>query len=580
MKRFRPGISFGDFVVADSRSKKSLINNETDRDYRRGWLIWVGVILGMTLLLVRLATLQLFYGDRYRLLADQNRIQKIKLPAQRGVIFDRNKEELVKNEKIITGTGKDERETWNRIYLLATTSAHVLGYVGEIGNDEVGLLKNLGSKYEAGDKIGRSGIEAEYEDLLRGIDGGRLVEVDNQGNISREMGRREAEPGRDLYLSLDKNILQTAQEALGNKKGAVVVSNPQTGEILALNSSPTFDPNTITTNYLQLNAQTDLPFLNRAIGGIYPPGSTFKMVTTTAAIESGKVKPEFTFNDQGIITVNGYSYTNWLFTKHGGMEGITGFSKAITRSTDTFFYTVGGMTGPELISIWARSFGLGELTGIDIPGEVIGIIPDPEWKMKTKNEAWFLGNTFQMAIGQGDILVTPIQINRMTNILATNGNNCKLHLMQAQSSKIKDQNNNQCPKVQISKQTLEIIKKGMIGACSPGGTAFPLFDWNESALNKSGSSSFAKASKDSSLPLVACKTGTAEYVAASGNVRTHGWLTAYAPADNPEISVTVLMEGGGEGSNVAAPVVRKILAKYFNVEDKYPYSAIPQEVGE
>jgi penicillin-binding protein 2 len=217
--------------------------------------------------------------------------------------------------------------------------------------------------------------------------------------------------------------------------------------------------------------------------------------------------------------------------------------------------------------------GLGELTGIDVPGEVGGVIAGPSQKEKTSGERWYLGNTYQMAIGQGDTLVTPLQLNLMTNVIASAGVKCKPHLAQYTGGE-------KCPTVEISKEVLDIIRKGMTGACSPGGTAFPLFDWNEAALRDSGSGTFAKSAEGQTLPVIACKTGTAEYVAADGKIRTHGWLTAFAPADDPQISVTVVVEGGGEGSNVAAPIVRKILAKYFNIKDTYPYGAIRQELGE
>jgi penicillin-binding protein 2 len=580
MRKFQPGVSFGDFVISDSKTRKSLVGYEVVRDFRRGWLVWIGVVIGLVILIIRLATLQIFHGERYRLLSDQNRIQIIKLTAPRGIIYDRNDQILAGNTKVVSGIGKDMREIWQRIYPAASSSAHVVGYTGEIGEEEVGLLKGVGNKYDIGDSIGRSGIEAQYEDQLRGVDGGRLVEVDSQGAIARELGRREPIPGQDLHLTVDKDLQDAGLLALGDKKGALVVSDPNTGEILALVSSPSFDPNEITSQYSQFVVQPDLPLFNRAIGGIYPPGSTFKMTVTAAAITEDKVKPGFIFNDQGIIRVGSYAYTNWLYSRGGGTEGPIGFARAITRSTDTFFYTVGGMTGPEILAAWAHKFGLGDKTNIDIPGEVEGVIPDPVWKEKTKGEKWFLGNTYQMAIGQGDVLVTPIQLNLMTNVVATGGKKCQMHLTQVTNFKSQISNDNNCTEVQIAKEAVDIIHKGMVGACNPGGTAFPIFDWNEAALKDSSVGTFARKLDGKPLPLIACKTGTAEYVAADGKTREHGWLTAYAPADDPKISVTVLMEGGGEGSNIAAPVVRKLMAVYFGVEDKYPYSAIPQVVGE
>ncbi len=211
-------------------------------------------------------------------------------------------------------------------------------------------------------------------------------------------------------------------------------------------------------------------------------------------------------------------------------------------------------------------------------GETEGLIPDPAWKEKTKSEKWFLGDTYIMAIGQGDILVTPVQLNQMTNILATGGRKCKPHLAEYESlsDSVKVRINNKCDNVEISGGTLDIIKKGMSGACSSGGTGFVFFDWNDGASQSKSKSMYADRQDGSSLPLVACKTGTAEYVAENGKTKTHALFTVYAPVDNPQISVTVVVEGGGEGSNVAAPIARKVLAKYFGITDTYPYGSIRQ----
>ncbi|MBI2008615.1 hypothetical protein HYS82_03100 [Candidatus Amesbacteria bacterium] len=522
MKRFRPGILFADFVQGRGKVRRHG-GAGGQRDYRRGWVVWLGTMLAMGLILVRAFDLQILQGERLRVLADENRIKQIRLAAPRGKIRDRNGVEVVRNE----------------------AAAQVVGYLGEVKEDEVGLVKASGGKYEVGSWIGRAGVEAQYEDILRGVDGGKLVEVDNEGKIVRELGQKEPVAGRDVQLAIDGGLQETAYDAVRGKKAGVIVANPQNGEILALVSSPSFDPGLV-ENYL---SRKDLPMFNRAIGGVYPPGSTFKMITTMAGLETGKVKPSFTFVDTGMIGVGSFRYTNWLFTKRGGTEGRIGFARAITRSTDTFFYKVGELAGPEAMVEWAKKVGLGQITGIDLPGEVPGWVPDPS----TSSGPWYLGNTYHLAIGQEDLLATPLQINLMTNILASNGKKCRPHLNKMF--------NVQCSMINISNETLEIIKNGMIGACSEGGTSFVMFDWNA----------------DVKLPKIACKTGTAEYVAESGKVKTHGWLTAYAPADNPVISATVVIEGGGEGSNVAAPVVRKIFAKYFNVEDKYPYGAIRGE---
>lgn len=534
MGKFRPGVSFSDFLIKDSATRRSRVQDTSPKSQVTiGTWVWLAATIVMGLLFVRLGSLELIQGGKYRVLAEENRVKKISLPAPRGIIYDRYGTKLADNVR--------QNDHWARLYPLGKDAAHLIGYVGEAGETEVGLLKSTGGKYELKDSIGRVGVEQQYESQLRGVNGGRLVEVNSDGSVARELGHQEAIPGQDLHLTIDANLQTIAEEAFGDKKGGIVVSNPQTGEILALASAPSFDP----SNVAQAMSRSDLPLLNRAIGGIYAPGSTFKMITTIAGMTDGNLPANFSFNDTGAITVGTFSYTNWFFTQYGRTEGEVGFSKALARSTDTFFYKVGELTGAANIAKWANGMGLGSATGIDLPGEVGGLVPTPDWKFKIRKEQWYLGNTYHMAIGQEDTLATPLQINLMTNILASKGKKCIPHLLQM--------TNVQCPIIKIDDQILQIIKEGMLGACAPGGTAFPLFDLT---------------------PKVACKTGTAQYVRPDGKLGEHAWLTAYAPADDPAISVTVLVEGGGEGSYAAAPIARKILVKYLGVEDHFNYAAI------
>ncbi len=525
MVRFKPGVGFSDFVISDTAKSKTRISLGLP-SLGVGLPRWIfaGSLLAVCLLWVRVIMLAGFLGSRYAVLADENRIKQIIVPAPRGNIFDRN------NKLLATDNSAGIRQ-----YPLGPAAAHVVGYLGAVDPKEVGLLRPRGGKYNLHDLIGRGGIEKVMEEVLKGQDGGRIVEVNQAGVAVRDMGTAPPIPGQEIHLSLDADLQSVAYEATKFEKAAVVVSVPSTGEILALVSTPSFDPAT---------PKPDSAFLNRAIGALYAPGSTFKMITTIAGIDSGKMSRDFTYQDVGFIRVGDFTYNNWFFTQYGRTEGVVGWIKALTRSTDTFFYTVGADTGAETLAKYAGDLGLGKLTGIEIDGEVAGLVPTPQWKLKTKGEAWFLGNTYHMAIGQGDVLTTPIQVNLMTNVLATGGKKCRPHLSGSKVS---------CENVKISPQALDIVSRGMIGACSAGGTAFPLFDFK---------------------PQVACKTGTAEFVRPDGKIGTHAWLTAYAPADHPTISVTVLVEGGGEGSRAAAPVARKILAKYFGVEDHYNYAAI------
>jgi len=517
------------------------------------------LMIGFLVLMGRLFELQIIFGNKNRALAEGNRIKREVLPAPRGMIYDRQGKELVRNvpiyRKIVQNTeckvqseecfeiisreealalevkGKTEnlRMDIGRDYLYGEALAHVLGYLGEANKDEV-----KSGHFKAGDLVGRMGVEEQYDNLLRGQEGGEVYEVDTHGNKVREIGKVEPIPGKNLYLSIDAEVSKVAYEALETKPGAVVATEPKSGQVLVLVSSPSFNPNDITQ---QILSDLALPFFNRAMGGAYPPGSTFKVVTAVAGLEEGKIDENTTYEDPGEIRVGDYSYKNWYFTQYGKTEGTINLVRAIKRSTDTFFYKVGEWVGPKKLSQWALAFGLGQKTGIDLPGEVGGLVPSPEWKEKTGSH-WFLGNTYHFAIGQGDILTTPLQINIMTEVIANGGKLCQ---PQVAEQRIRNKEQSNCQDLKLKTSTLELVKEGMKGVCSPGGTAFPFFDFQ---------------------PQVACKTGTAEFGDSAG--KTHAWLTSFAPVDNPQIVTTALLEGGGEGSYVAAPVVKKVMEAWFN----------------
>lgn len=518
---------------------------------RDSWLSWFlrGILIfGFLIIIARLIEIQVIKGDYFRGLAEENRIRRISITAPRGTIFARGGETLVGNKPIkkriiftpeagyqisddLSGAREDEIVNgWKREYKLGPAFAHVSGYLGEVMGDEAGKIDpscpEKGAR-KAGDLVGRSGLEEEYNCILRGIDGEELIEVDTSGKKIRTLGKREPIPGSNLKTTIDFNLQKKVAEALGDKKGAVLAIDPM-GEVLALYSSPSFDPEKVAP---ALNDK-DLPLFNRAIGGVFHPGSIFKPIVAASALVTGAIDANFLFNDPGVITVNKFSYTNWYFSQYGKTEGTINLVRAITRSTDTFFYKVGEMTGPEAIADWAHKFGLGEATGIDIPGEVSGLVPTPEWKRRVKGESWFLGNTYHFSIGQGDIAVSPIQITSGISAIASGGELCRPHLIIGDS---------QCKKIDIKKEDLELIKRGMIGACAPGGTGFTFFDFK---------------------PQVACKTGTAE---TSLEGFPHAWFVVFAPADLPEIVATVLVEKGGEGSKVAGPIAREIL-DYWETE--------------
>jgi len=525
---------------------------------KESWLSWFlkGILLlGFFILLARAIELQIIKGSYYRDLAEGNRLRTIVIPAPRGKILDRNGKVLVDNKmdyfnftltpelsleaKKADSPNEESIAIWTRHYPLGEKFAHVSGYLGEVNSKEVGkvnpLCKEKGVR-KLGSMVGRGGLEEHYDCLLRGIDGEELLEVDTFGKKIRTFARKNPQNGQDLTTTIDIGLQNAVSLRLTGKRGAIVASHPN-GEILAIYSSPSYDPNLFASsenqNKNKLQSILDdksMPLFNRAISGLYHPGSIFKMVTATAALESNVIDKSFTYEDKGIIVVNDFSYTNWYFTQYGRTEGIINLPRAIARSTDTFFYNLGELTGIDAIVEWAKNFGFNEKTGIDLVSESKSLVPSPEWKKAVIGERWFLGNTFHIAIGQGDLLVTPLAANMAVAALIK-GELCVPHI-NADMEK-------SCKSLAISKENLEIIKEGMKGACSQGGTAYPFFDFT---------------------PEVACKTGTAE---TSKEDTTHAWFTVYAPIDNPEIVLTILVEEGGEGSSEAAPIARDILEYWF-----------------
>ena len=512
---------------------------------RRYLIFWFLLIFAFGILIFRLVQLSIFEGERNRFLADTQRIRLRKISAPRGLIYDRNNIPLVSNWPIYRLCQKDKCEiisrqkalelqaegedadlllSIGRHYLLGESSAHLLGYLSEATRQEVEK-----KEYGLGDLVGRGGVEEQNDEILRGLDGQQLIETDTGGRILRLLGEKEPVAGKDLHLTIDSQLQKTAYQALNGKKGAVVAQNPETGEILALVSSPSFDPEDL--NEAVLN-NPDKPFFNRAISGAYPPGSTFKVVVSTAALEEGKITPETKIEDPGVITIGKYTYSNWLFTQRGRTEGLINLIRAIARSTDTFFYKVGEMVGANKLLEWAKMFGLGRNSGIDLPGENNGFLPDPQ------EGNWFLGNTYHLAIGQGSLGLTPLQVNQMTGVIASKGKICQPYVVQKEGGESQN-----CSIIKIKPETIKAVTEGMKGACSPGGTAAVFFDYKVHGEN------------------IACKTGTAEFNDPKG--RTHAWFTAFAPAENAEIVVTALVEAGGEGSTVAAPIVKKVLEEYF-----------------
>lgn len=524
------------------------------------------------IIFLRLFHLQVIEGQRNRELADGNRIKIKIIHAPRGVIFDRNGKILAANSpafrlfenqangkkaRLITRDEALEMEVKNdprtedlevdnvRTYPMGERTAHVVGYVGEISEDQ---LKMPGySDYHLGDRVGQIGIEAQYEKLLRGIDGGEIIEVDSSGAKIRTLRRNPPIVGQNIYLTIDASlqdkIYQLSKETLskvGSCCGAVVALDPTNGQILALLSFPSFDPNLFTkvaddSAISDLFSRLDSPILNRVIGGSYPPGSTFKIISSIAALASGKISLDTTVQDNGVLYIGSFRFTNWYFNEYGKVEGPVNLIKAIQRSNDTYFYEISRIIGENALIDWAKKLKLGGKLGIDIPGEVTGLVPDDTWKKKNFGESWYPGDTLHMAIGQGFVLATPLQILGITAFIAEDG---VLYKPQVVLSDFKSKVlvNNLIPG-----EKLDFIKAGLKLVPKQGGTAWPFFTFP--------------------IP-TAGKTGTAEY----GNPKnkTHAWYTSYAPVDKPQIVLTVLVEGGGEGSNIAAPIAKEAYRYYLS----------------
>lgn len=586
---------FGESISTGKINKRGYSGKNKKRGFRE-YAVPIIIIGVFFVLVTRLFFLQVVQGSYYRMLSDGNRVKTVVVHAPRGVIFDRNGEPLVFNVPGFRQTKEDKTEFISeenaiemiaegkenleidslRSYPYKQSMAHVLGYIGQISEDE--LKSDEFTGYKSGDIIGKMGIEREYEDFLKGVNGKQLAETDSSGNVIRKLGETDAVPGRDITVTLDAKLQEKAYSALKDKeRGAVVVSTPK-GEILALVSHPSFDPNlfTLGSDYETasdsaytsvddlLSKAENQPFLNRTIGGHYPPGSTYKIITAASGLESKSIDENYTVEDTGILRVGDFSYANWYFTNYGGKDGDVDVVKGLQRSNDIFFYKLAEKIGVDQLARTSRDFLIDKKLGIDLPGEIDGTVPDPQWKEKTIGESWYLGDTFIMGIGQGYLLSTPLQVNSWSQVVASGGDLYRPHLL-------KDLGEEKVKRDLMSDKTIELIREGMIKTCAPKGTAWPLFNFQvknpsleidgKNILEAPAATTSANF-KDQRQIVIACKTGTAEH----GGEKTlpHAWITLFAPAYDPEIVITVLAEESGEGSSEAAPIAKEILEEWFN----------------
>ncbi|MDR1874740.1 MAG: penicillin-binding protein 2 [Synergistaceae bacterium] len=414
---------------------------------------------------------------------------------------------------------------WRRIYPSGALAANVTGYVGEISENE--LKNSLPGEYVGGDLVGKGGIERYYEETLRGTAGEEAIEVDARGRKVRTLDLRPSTKGESVSLTLDMGAQKLTMELLSAHKGAVVVMDVRTGAVLVLASSPTYDNNPLawgvsTKEWREITEDRDRPMLDRSIAGVYPPASTFKAIVALAALEEGVVTPGTTFFCSGALRLPSRAFRCWKRSGHGSVNLIS----ALQYSCDVYFYQVGMKLGIDRLLKWVRKFGLGEPTGIDLPGEAGGNIAGPEWKKRRTKENWYQGDTINYSIGQGFLLLTPLQIARVYAAVANGGRLVTPFLVPSRAQAPVDMG--------IRQEKLAIVQKGLNYVVSRG---------TGSRAGRFGIS-------------IAGKTGTAQ----NSHGPDHAVFAGYAPADSPRYVAVAMIEAGEHGSSVASPIVGEVLA--------------------
>lgn len=593
------------------------MNRDNDKGkvlIRRSLIMALIKFLLLMVIIARLYYLQVYQADRYKTLADENRISTRLLVPPRGIIFDRNGVTIASNQQnfqalIVAEQAPNVQETldafkkimplseaeeerikkdlkrnrsfvpikirdnlsWEevsriqlnapdlpgividegltRYYPFGAGMAHILGYVSSVSDKDV---KDDPLLEVPGFKIGKSGIEKYLEKALRGESGNLKLEVNAYGRIMKEIERVDGIPGKDVQLTIDSRLQQKAFELFGEESGAAVLLDVHTGEILAFVSAPSFDPNMMTQglstedwNALLHNERN--PLTDKAISGQYSPGSTFKMIVALAALEAGVIKQETRTYCAGKMFLGNHAFHCWKKEGHGHLNVV----EALQHSCDIFFYETAQKLGIEKIADMARRFGLGSKINIGLENEKAGLIPDKEWKLRRFGEPWQQGESLISGIGQGYILTTPLQLATMTARLVNGGYEIKptfLKVSDGEKSKIK--------KIDVSPANLELIKEGMYAVVNkPGGTAWrSQFDYHGQRMGgKTGTTQVRR------ITMKERREGIKKESELPWRLRNHALFVGYAPHDNPKYAVAVLVEHGGGGSSVAAPLAGKIL---------------------
>lgn len=445
-----------------------------------------------------------------------------------------------------------------RSYVHGELASHFLGYLGAISESQ--LLRPEFSMFSRSDFIGQSGAEKRFENTLRGAKGLKRVEVDAAGREISHVGEVPPKTGGDLRLTLDFDAQTAAERAFEGKMGAAIALDPQTGETLAFVSKPSFDPNNFAyginaAEWKRLVEGEFHPLQNRAIQGQYPPGSTYKVVMAAAALQEGVITPSTTVFCPGHLTFGNKTYRCWKKEGHGTMNVHT----ALVQSCDVFFYTVGLKLGINKAAAYVKGFGLGEKSGIDPATEKEGLIPTTDWKERARKEKWILGETVSCSIGQGFVLVTPIQMARMIAAVANGGKLVTPRIVQGEIPR----GDEKIRKVPVSAQNLEIVRTALRGVVyEPHGTAWSLRNGPFEYAGKTGTAQVLKMKQGDFI-----KSENLEF-----KYRDHGWFIAFAPFDNPKIAVAVIAEHAGHGGEAAAPIAKAIIDAYLSktMEAKAP----------
>ncbi len=579
------------------------------------------VMTAFAVLIARLFYLQVIQGREYQRLSENNCIRLQQIDAPRGLIYDRNGVLMVENRPSfdLSLIAKDARplkatlkklshyldlplsELQNRLqrsgtasyqpvllkqdigrdalaaievhrfelpgvqvevkplrcYLKPMEAAHVIGYLSEINARELQEKAYAGCR--GGDLIGKFGIEKAFDSLLRGVRGGRQVEVDARGQVVRVLDTVDARPGDNVFLTIDQKLQQTAETLLKGHVGAAVAMDPNNGEILAMASMPTFDPNAFVSGmtrkqWEELSKNPERPLENRAVPGEYPPASTYKIITAMAGLQEGVIEPQTRLYCPGVYKYGDSTFRDWKPSGHGWLNVVG----ALQQSCDVFFYQVGQRLGVDRLAYYAKACGLGAPTGIEVR-EAFGLVPTAAWKKRRFGVSWQGGETLSVAIGQGYDLVTPLQMLDVISAVATGGLRYRPHLVRAvvapDGKRVYVAGKKLIGRLPVSPKNIDVVKKGLWEVVNtPSGTAWRIRDPDIEICGKTGTAQVIGRRR---------RERESKAERRSVDQRPHAWFVAYAPADHPRIAVSVLIEHGDHGGSVAAPIARALIDDYL-----------------